>query len=341
MLRLFVREQRTWIALFVLLQLWMNVLFLLDPGFSAETIRYLNITNPVIFLLFLFVKYYRDAKKVKHVAALMERQGWNEKELQARVSVASNYADLYEDVLGGLLLRAESEANRLKVEFSEENDQTLAWIHEVKTPMTALKLLIEGVEDRKLRKKLELEWIRIHLLLDQQLHMNRLPFMEGDNRMERIALKSLVNKEIKELQAWCYEKDLGFDLEDLERELVTDQKWLSFIVRQLLSNAVKYSYPGSEIRIWNSTSGTGHTCLHIRDEGVGISPADLPRIFRKSFTGTTGRVSSASTGMGLYLAKDAADKLGIRIMAESKVNIGSTFTLQFPLENEYTKIYGR
>jgi len=341
MLRLFIRERRAWMALFVLLQLWMNLLFWLDPGFSAESIRYVNITNPFIFLVFLSLLYFRDARKVKDILAAMDRQGWSEKELHSRVSQASDYASLYEDVLGDLLLQAENEANRLNVEFSEENDRTLAWIHEVKTPMTAMKLLMESVDDRKLRKKLELEWIRIHLLLDQQLHMNRLPFMEGDNRMERVSLKGIVNKEIKELQAWCYEKDLGFELEELDQEVVGDQKWLSFIIRQLLSNAVKYSKPGTEIRIWTSVAQSGHLCLHVRDEGIGISPADLPRIYRKSFTGTTGRVSSASTGMGLYLAKDAADKLGIRIIAESKVNSGATFTLQFPLVNEYTTIYGR
>lgn len=340
MLRLFLRERRAWIGLFVVLQLWLNLLFWLDPGFPAS-ILYVNVTNTTIFILFLCWRFYVETKELTRVISSLERKGVKQDLLSARGYRAGNYAELYEEALGTLLTRAENEANRLNVEFSEESDRTLAWIHEVKTPMTAMKLLIENVQDSKQRKKLELEWIRIHLLLDQQLHINRLPFMESDNRMERISLKSLVHKEIKDLQAWCYEKDLGFDLDELDKELVTDQKWLSFIVRQLLSNAVKYSLPGTEIRIWTSVAASGHLCLHVKDEGTGISAADMPRIFRKSFTGTTGRVSSASTGMGLYLAKNAADKLGIRIIAESEVGKGSMFTLQFPMENEYTNIYGR
>ncbi|MFJ8237399.1 ATP-binding protein [Ureibacillus sp. NPDC094379] len=211
----------------------------------------------------------------------------------------------------------------------------------MKTPLTAMKLMIEQIDDFKLNSKLEKEWLRIHLLLDQQLHNTRLGTIEQDNRMERFPLRMVVYKEIREYQPWCLEKGIGFDIEELTEEVITDKKWLAFIVRQLLSNAIKYSYENRDIKIYIEHDEHGHLLLQFKDYGVGIKEEDLPRIFNKSYTGTVGRGSKHSTGMGLYLAKGAADKLGIQILVQSNVNQGTRFTLSFPLQNEYQNIIGR
>lgn len=244
-------------------------------------------------------------------------------------------------VIDELILVADEEMNQIKVEHLEENDHTLSWIHEVKTPLTSMQLMIGTLNDSKIRKKLEVEWLRIYLLLDQQLHHTRLPSIEKDYIIESISIQKILHSEIKELQAWCMQNGIGFEIELSEEEVLTDQKWLSFIIRQILSNAVKYSVEGSVINICTRKDNTDHTLLDIQDNGNGITQADLPRIFEKSFTGKTGRATTASTGMGLYLAKNAAEKLGIEIAVESNINIGSIFSLKFPLKNEMTKIAGR
>ncbi|WP_237658370.1 sensor histidine kinase [Ureibacillus xyleni] len=253
----------------------------------------------------------------------------------------SPFQKMYVEHIVEVLEEKDALLNQSKIQLQEDSEDLLAWVHEMKTPLTALKLMIEQTEDTNLRKKLENEWMRIHLLLDQQLHNSRLAFIEKDNRLEKISLRTIVYKEIREFHSWCMEKGIGFQVEDLKEEVITDSKWLAFIVRQLLSNAIKYSHQNQDINIFTTIDDSGHLLLHIQDYGVGIRQEDLPRIFHKSYTGTIGRESVQSTGMGLYLAKNASQKLGIQIIVQSTKDEGSIFTLQFPTENEYGRLLGR
>ncbi|PMY01249.1 histidine kinase, partial [Pseudomonas sp. MPR-R5A] len=109
------------------------------------------------------------------------------------------------------------------------------------------------------------EWLRIHLLLDQQLHQNRIPSIENDLYIEQVNLEKLIYKEIRELQSWCLEKGIGFDIDLSVTEVLSDAKWLGFIMRQLLTNAVKYS-SASEIEVC-STEQDEQTVVSIKDYG--------------------------------------------------------------------------
>jgi OmpR family two-component system bacitracin resistance sensor histidine kinase BceS len=234
-----------------------------------------------------------------------------------------------------------TELNQAKVQLQEYSDELLAWVHEVKAPLTSINLMLDHIDDLTLRRKLENEWLRLHLLVDQQLHQTRLASIEKDNFMTEIELRTVVYKEIRAMQAWCIEKGIGFDVAELTEAVMTDGKWLAFIIRQILSNAIKYSPANSEVFIFTEIDATGATLLHIKDAGIGIRKEDLPRIFHKSYTGTAGRESAQSTGMGLYLAHNVAQKIGVRITVQSSVGEGSIFTLRFPLQNEYVKLTGR
>jgi OmpR family two-component system bacitracin resistance sensor histidine kinase BceS len=108
--------------------------------------------------------------------------------------------------------------------------------------------------------------------------------------------------------------------------------------RQILSNAVKYSPAGGTIRISVRTDNTGHRILRVQDEGPGIPEHDLPRIFDKGFTGGTGRLHNAATGLGLYLAKTVSDKIGITLLVSSRTGHGTTLGIAFPLENDFDHI---
>ena len=302
--------------------IWMNLLLNLDVGFTSISTMYLNATLLFFFVCFLIWRYIKEMKVVKVIIDSPEE--------------FHRFEDLILTKLHESELELERYKNELTIQFSEDRDQHLAWIHEVKTPLTALKLMIEDLPIET-RKPLELEWLRIHLLLDQTLHTLRLRSIEQDTVLDKVSLYPIVLKEIKELQSWCFAKNLAIDVDDIEISVLTDQKWLSFIIRQILSNAVKYSHKGDTITIYVTKDEEGHQKLHIQDTGEGIDPADLPRIFHKSFTGSTGRKQSASTGMGLYLAHNSAKKLGIVIDVHSIVNEGSTFTLTFPIANEFVK----
>ena len=221
----------------------------------------------------------------------------------------------------------------------ERKDEFLAWVHEMKSPLTAMQLLMEKVEDSELKERIENEWLRLYLLLDQQLHATRLMTIELDNRIEKVQVKDVLIQEVKALRSWCFEKQIGIELDSVDVTVQTDAKWLGFIVRQILSNAVKYSHIGGGVRV---SAGTidDQFVLKIQDEGIGIKREDLPRVFRKSYTGTIGRETSAATGMGLYLAKQAAVSLHILLTIESTEGMGTTVNIIFPKMNDYMKTLG-
>lgn len=337
MLILFLKERCSWILFIVLFLLCINLLFYLDEGFSEISVSYFNIVTITVFISFLIWRYVKETRLLNNFLGNLS----NRIDLLFPENISlSPFQRKYIEEMRDIIENKELLLNESKVQLQEDKEDLLAWVHEMKTPLTAMKLVIEQVENVKVRKKLENEWMRIHLLLDQQLHSTRLASIEKDNRLEKVELRPIVYKEIKDFQSWCIEKGIGFEIDGLEEVVVSDKKWLAFIVRQILSNAIKYSHNNSEIKIFTETNEKG-TQLHFQDYGLGIPQEDLPRIFNKSYTGTIGRESVQSTGMGLYLAKNAAQKLGIQILVRSSVNEGSCFTLQFPNQNEYQNVLGR
>ncbi|MDN4494025.1 sensor histidine kinase [Ureibacillus aquaedulcis] len=335
---LFLKERWAWIFFIFLLISFINIVFFLDAGFSGISTGYFNIVTIILVVFFLIWRYFKETQGLAHFLGNLS----NPREfLNSEDTSLSPFQRKYFEEFQTVIEEKEILLNQSNVKLLEDTEALLAWVHEMKTPLTALKLMIEQVDDIKLRHRLENEWMRTHLLLDQQLHHTRLSSIEKDNRLEKLILKSVVFKEIREFQTWCMEKGIGFQTEGLEREVISDKKWLSFIVRQIISNAIKYSRDNSEITIHTEVDDSGHLLLHIEDCGIGIRPEDLPRIFQKSYTGTIGRESVQSTGMGLYLAQNAAESLGIAIYVSSILDQGSKFTLQFPLQNEYHKSFGR
>ena len=211
-----------------------------------------------------------------------------------------------------------------------ESDYTAAWVHEVKAPLTAMKLTMDEHRNDPVIRKIEAEWLRVHLLIDQQLYISRLPTLEADYVLEKTDVHRLVTAEVRELASWCMEKNIAVEFEGEDIEVVTDVKWCRFIIRQLLTNAVKYSPDGGTIII-STNVNTNWKChvLSIKDEGPGIKAHDLPRIFDKGFTGGTGRLHNAATGLGLYLAQTVATKIGITLQAQSEMGQGTTIQMTF------------
>lgn len=338
MLLLFLRERLAWIGFFAFIIVMINVLFSLDAGLEGISIWYMNISVLISFMIFFIWRYILEVRQLKDFLGNVESQL---DDVRSKSMTLSPFQTAYLAKIEDVFYDKNIELNQAKVQLQEYSDELLAWVHEVKAPLTSINLMLDHVEDLTLRRKLETEWLRLHLLVDQQLHQTRLASIEKDNYMTEIQLRTVVYKEIRAMQAWCIEKGIGFDVAALTETVMTDGKWLAFIIRQILSNAIKYSPANSEVLIFTEVDATGATLLHIKDAGIGIRKEDLPRIFHKSYTGTAGRESAQSTGMGLYLAHNVAQKIGIRITVQSSVGEGSIFTLRFPLQNEYVKLTGR
>ncbi|HYK74869.1 MAG TPA: sensor histidine kinase [Pseudoneobacillus sp.] len=331
MIKKYLVERRSWILLFLFLQVQFLFITYLDSSIPITSVLYMIFLSFIIFILFLIIRFQ---KETSFYQSLKDWQG--DLDIMDIAEATSPFEKTITDRITKQTkcLKQQSDENLLRLE--QEKDELLAWIHEVKTPLTTMNLIIDRIDDEKLKAQLIFEWLRIHHLLDQQLHQSRIPFIQNDIYIENVDLENLIYKEIKSLQSWCIQKGIGFDLDIQSSEVLSDGKWLAFILRQLITNAVKYS-EASDIMI-KSYQHHHQVMLEIQDFGSGIDPKDLMRIFDKGFTSTTNHLDQAATGMGLFLAKKAAESLLIRIDVESELAKGTTFTLTFPKRNEFVQI---
>jgi two-component system, OmpR family, bacitracin resistance sensor histidine kinase BceS len=333
MIKKFLIERKSWILLIIVLETLVLFVSFLDASIPFTSLFYIVFLSLLIFTVFLIIRYHKETKYYKSLV------DWETHlDLTGLAEPETPFEKIISDSVSIQTVHLKQEASQNLLALEQEKDELLAWIHEVKTPLTAMALMIDRLDDDKAKASLTFEWLRIHHLLDQQLHQRRIPFMENDLYIEGTELKPLIFKEIKTLQSWCMQKGIGFEVDLEVNEVLTDAKWVAFIIRQLLTNAIKYSSEADIII--KSYQKDGQTCLEIRDFGRGISPHDLPRIFDKGFTSTFMHQENAATGMGLFLAKKAAQPLLIKIDVQSKLEEGTTFTLTFPKRNDFLHISG-
>lgn len=334
----FLRDRLSWILFIVLALSAIDLLLWLDPGVDVEasSVIYMNALLLISLVCFIVWRYFKETAYLKELASLGESSGMDWVEGLPDTSFKQD--EIVNDLLIEKGMLFSSQLQEIRKSSMIQGDYTAAWVHEAKAPLTAMKLIIDSNRNLPAVKRIEAEWLRIYLLIDQQLYISRLPTLESDYSLEEVELKELVSAEIRELMSWCLEKNLAVDMDGLDKKVITDKKWSRFALRQVLSNAVKYSPDDGTIAISTRTEETGQTVLMVEDEGAGIAPHDLPRIFDKGFTGSTGRIQNAATGLGLYLAKLVVDKIGIQLHAESELAKGTTMELAFSIENEFDHI---
>ncbi|NMO96048.1 sensor histidine kinase [Paenibacillus lemnae] len=333
MAKKYLREKKSWIAFFVLLQLFTLLIAYLDTTVPLGSLVYMIFLSSLLFAGFLIWRYHVETGFYKQLESWDTAEG-----AEALPEAGSPFEAIVDKTVKDMAEAFTRESSERMTALELEKDDLLSWIHEVKTPLTTMQLMIGRVEDEKLKGALNYEWLRIHLLLDQQLHQKRLPFMSNDLYIESASLTFIIHGEIKSLQSWCMQKGIGFELSLDAQQVLTDAKWLGFMIRQLLTNAVKYSQE-SDIVIQSRCVGE-RTVLEIRDHGRGIPARDLPRIFERGFTSTLDHQNHASTGMGLYLVSKAAQPLHINIDVKSTPGEGTAFTLTFPAKNSFHHIQG-
>nr|WP_263314863.1 sensor histidine kinase [Mammaliicoccus sp. Marseille-Q6498] len=331
MVKLFLKERLPWIILFILMQLVILLTSWLDIAFSMKSALYLIIVNIILLLIFLWMIYTRETRFYKALEDNMPLKEIEHKELNhsAYEKVIFNYIQEHDDTT--------------RVTIHEQNktmqvtkNDLLEWIHEVKTPITAMKLLLDQIEQAEVKQDLLYEWSRIDYLLDQQLYLRRLSSKSNDFYFGQYSIKEMVIKEIQHARNISMAKGIGYDLEIDDEMVYTDEKWCRTIIRQIISNALKYT-ENSDVLI-ATYEMNNQTYLKIVDKGRGIKSRDLPRIFDRGFTSTTNQRESTATGMGLYLVKEIAEGLSIKVNVKSTYGEGTTVLLIFPNPNEFTSI---
>ena len=197
-------------------------------------------------------------------------------------------------------------------------DYYTLWSHQVKTPIAAMSLLLQ--DEHPDRQAMELELLKMGQYVDMALQYQRLEATENDLAMGKHQLDALVRRAVRQVSPLFIGKQVGLELDALNREVLTDEKWLAFVLEQLLTNAVKYTPPGGRVRLY---LGEGPCTLVVADTGIGIRPEDLPRVFEWGYTGGNGRMEQRSTGIGLALCRRVMDLLGHGIRLESSVGAGT------------------
>ncbi|ARJ39768.1 histidine kinase [Sporosarcina ureae] len=202
------------------------------------------------------------------------------------------------------------------------------WVHQMKTPISVINLLLQ--EDTVDKKSIEQEVGRIQNGLDIVLVNARLETFEEDMQIERLLLRQVLQEVLNENKRLFITNGL-FPVLNVEEHLTvaTDRKWIKFMLNQFITNAVKYTFEkGKKIHV-NAVQLQEGLCLEIEDEGIGIPASDLHRVTKAFFTGENGRLSGESTGMGLYIASEVCEKLGHQLTISSKQGEGTTIALLF------------
>lgn len=204
------------------------------------------------------------------------------------------------------------------------------WVHQIKTPIASMRLQLQN-EDSAESRQLQSDLFRIEQYVEMVLAFLRLDSTSSDYIFKEHSLDLIIHQAIKKFSHEFIGRKIGLEYESVNEMIVTDEKWLSFVIEQIISNALKYTYEGN-IKIYIQQPKT----LCIEDTGIGIAPEDLPRIFENGYTGYNGHSDKKASGIGLYLCKRVCDNLGIDISAKSQISKGTVILLNLE-QNEINK----
>ncbi|BDR59505.1 sensor histidine kinase [Xylocopilactobacillus apicola] len=270
-----------------------------------------------VFILWVidFMNFKRHCQKLK------QQQNSPIIDLTALPETNDSLAQIYQE----LLHRESSELDQLKtqlVEVQTDTYETLQlWTHQIKTPLTALDLLLQVNPVDQVGARLEVE--KIDRYLRVMLNYLKLTTVNTDLVLRSVNLTVLVQETVRDLAKLFIAKDLRVKVLDLPT-VVSDSQWLKFIFEQVLTNSIKYT-PEGEIKIYAKGDA-----IIFSDTGIGILPEDLPRIFEQGYSGYNGRENQKASGLGLYLSNQIALKLGLKMTATSTVGTGTEISIHFP-----------
>ncbi|MCP1145848.1 sensor histidine kinase [Lysinibacillus endophyticus] len=323
-LKIFIKEHLSFIIFEIILVLFILLLFYLDGFRNIDTAIYTISISLILIISFLGVRYFLRQSYLNKITQLPTSM---EDALQKNAKTVE-YIET-ERYLHELYRVYQQEVQALYATQNRQDKFLNQWIHQMKTPVAVLELLLqeEGPLDPT---SVQEEVDRIKRGLEIVLMNARLEKFEEDMQVEQVSLKDIVTATINENKR-LFITNRVFPQIDIDQSIVvaSDSKWLKFVLGQFITNAVKYTFePNKKIYV-EAKHTDSHIQLTVQDEGIGIPKSDLTRVTKAFFTGENGRKTGESTGMGLYLAKEICEKLGHELTIESEVGVGTTITLTF------------
>lgn len=296
-------------------------------GKSIEPVLYTLLMCMFVGICFLIVNYYHYRQRYH---AIYEAYLNLEFSLDNLPKSQDLIEESYQQIAKDLFESRNIVSTEMKNQILENTDYYTLWVHQIKTPISAIQMLLQSEVDTENIRLMKQETFKIEQYAKMALYYVRLYSIGSDLLLKEYNLYDITKQAVKKYAIGFIEKKLVLSFEPFSGRVITDEKWLGFIIEQILSNCVKYTQLGQIGIFYENTKGS---TLIISDTGIGIKEEDLPRIFEKGFTGYNGRMDKKSTGIGLYLCKKVADHLGITIKVTSELGKGTTFSLEFPKEN--------
>ncbi len=310
--------------------------FLLVTGTQTGVVTIVLLVCLLIFSLEQLTDFWRARKRLDELQAIMN--GLDKRYLFAEC--APRPQNLYERKLfellrlsGKSMIEAVSDAQAAQKEYREYIEQ---WVHEIKTPITAAKLICQNTGSDT-RRKLSQELAQIDAHVERALFYARAENPEKDFIISKTELSAICEGAIQNHKTLLIQNGIRIETGNLNENVYTDGKWVAFMLGQLLQNAARYRGENPVITLSSKRLGQ-QVQLAVRDNGIGIPAYELPRVFDRGFTGSNGRKRGGSTGMGLYLCKRLADALEIGLRIQSTEGTETCVTLTFPAEANLTKM---
>ena len=310
----FLREKRQFLF-FLLFFEWSLCLIYGLYGLPWGPAGYTCLVTAVVTLGFLMAGFFRWERKRRQLL-ILKRQAEQSLETADLPKAETPLEKIYQEIIQDQEKRCQREQKESREKLVRSREYYTRWSHQIKTPIAAMELLLqeEPADVRALKREL----LKTSQYVEMALSYQR---MEGDGNdlvIQRYELRPVVMQAVKKVSPLLIHKHISFSAGDLSGEVLTDEKWLVFVLEQLLTNASKYTKEGGSVRI-----GKENGLLVLRDTGIGIRPEDLPRIFEWGYTGYNGRLDKRSTGVGLALVKQVMEMLGNKMEIRSVLGEGT------------------
>ena len=299
-------------------------------GIRSDAIAYSVLLCVAAGLLIGILDYIRELRRHRMRLHNIRTASYERTDLKEEYGVA---ATDYSNLVQALWKRIEDIEDSRFTERREAKDYYTMWVHQIKTPLAVMQMLVKS-EDTEQNRALAAELFRTEQYVDMALGYIRLGEDASDLAVRECNLDELIRASVRRYAPQFIARKLSFSYEPNAVKVVTDDKWFTFLLEQILSNAVKYTYEGGV-----TITLTDDAKVIVRDTGIGIAPEDVPRIFEKGFTGFNGRLASdgskddgRATGLGLYLCRKIAHKLNVGLSVESEIGKGTAFTIDMRKE---------
>ena len=286
-----------------------------------------------LYITSIIIEYFKRKKFYNNLLNMLEEL--DEKYLITEIIKTPNFLEgqIFKNLLEQIDKSMLENVNKYKYMTEDYKEYIELWIHEIKIPIATSKMVIENNKNA-ITKSIDEELDKVENYIEQALFYARSNTVEKDYYIRKVVLKEIINESIKKNKSSLIQEKISIDIHDLEIEVNTDNKWIVFILNQIIQNSIKYRKKENSVIEIYANQGKENVILYIKDNGIGIKQGEITRVFEKGFTGTNGRLSNKkSTGIGLYLCKKLCNKLGIGIELNSVQNEGTEVKLVFPKDS--------